>query len=347
MVIHACTTVEGPTVSPTHCHYSERVPEISIVLLSWDGLELTKRCVESLRDGTRSSHEIIIVDNGSQPEVREAVKKLADASVLNPENLGFARGMNQGLELVQSPRVVFANNDTVFPADWDDLLVDTLESRADAGLVVPAVTASGNPRTVRSEPGTEVERLLPFTEPPSGIVYVMRTELCRRLGGWSTEYRIASAEDWDLCFTLWLNGFEIYYDTRVLVDHVSKGTAAEKLVDWRLLWRENRNAFLGKWSRDVSHLVDVPSGLTNQRHEQLSVVVEWMRRFYHTRDELLGVKEELRESRRDLTQRDKRIESLRGQASIRSQVRAATSRVFRKLRQRPTRASGPSSDQGQ
>lgn len=323
------------------------MPDISVVLLSWDGLELTRRCVESLRAGTEADHEILIVDNGSRPEVKEAVSRLADRCVLNDENLGFAHGMNQGLELVQSPRVVFANNDTVFPAGWDALLVETLESLRDAGLVVPAVTASGNPRTVRSEPGSDVERLLPFTEPPSGIVYLMDTALCRRLGGWSTEYRIASAEDWDLCFTLWLNGFEIYYDTRVLVEHVSKGTAAEKLDDWRKLWRENRNTFLEKWSGDVSHLVEVASDVTGQRMEHLAVVTEWMRQFYHTRDELLSTRDELAKTRRHLTQREKRIQSLRRQASLRFQVRAAAGRAARRLRRQLARTSGSSLDEGQ
>lgn len=322
------------------------MPDISVVLLSWDGLDLTRRCVESLRAGTYADHEIIIVDNGSQPEVREAVSQLADRVVLNPENLGFARGMNQGLELVASPRVVFANNDTIFPMGWDSLLVETLESQVNAGLVVPAVTASGNRRTVRSEPGRDVERLLPFTEPPSGIVYLMSTDLCRRLGGWSTEYRIASAEDWDLCFTIWLNGYEIYYDTRVLVEHVSKGTAAEKLDDWRLLWRENRNLFLDKWSENVSHRVNVNSGLTDQRNEQRAVVVDWMRRFYQTRDELLGVKEELGEARKGLAERDRSIKTLQSQASLRFQLRAKASRFLRRERRQPSGSSGPSSDEG-
>lgn len=306
------------------------MPAISVVLLSWDGLDLTERCVESLRAGTRSSNEIIIVDNGSQPDVREAVADLADASVLNSENLGFARGMNQGLELVQSPRVVFANNDTVFPAGWDVHLLETLETQERAGLVVPAVTASGNRRTVRSDTGDEVERLLPFSEPPSGIVYLMSTDLCRRLGGWSTEYRIASAEDWDLCFSLWLNGYEIYYDTRVLVEHVSKGTAAEKLDDWRTLWRENRNVFLEKWSGDVSDRVDLETKLTEQRNAERAVAIDWMRRFYHTRDELFGTKKELAQARRDLAERDKRIKVLQRQASLGFQLKAKANRLINK-----------------
>lgn len=320
------------------------MPHISVVLLSWDGLELTTRCVESLRSGTANESEIVIVDNGSQPAVQEAVSRLADKVILNSENRGFSAGMNQGLEVVQSPTVVFANNDTVFPPDWDALLLETLESEG-AGIVVPAVTASGNPRTVREAPGTSVERILPFTEPPSGIVYVMATDIVRRFGGWSTEYRLASAEDWDLCFTVWLNGMEIYYDTRVMVEHVSKGTASEKLDDWRVLWRENRNRFLDKWSGDVSHLVVEKSDTTERRSQELEVVIDWMRRFYHTRDELISVRSEMRELRRSLESKQKQIDSLRDRAGLGYQLKRLPARIVRKVRRLAGGRGASGSDQ--
>lgn len=323
------------------------MPDISVVLLSWDGLELTTRCVQSLRSRTDAEIEIIIVDNGSKPEVQEAVAQLADSWILNPNNLGFASGMNQGLELVRSPRVVFANNDTVFPPGWDGLLVETLESRPEVGLVVPAVTASGNQRTVRQQPGSKIERLLPFSEPPSGIVYLMHSDTSRSLGGWSTEYRIASAEDWDLCFTIWLNGMEIYYDTRVLVEHVSKGTASEKLDDWRLLWRENRNRFLDKWSSDVSHLVTEGSSVTDQRLEQLRVSIDWMRQFYHTRDELLSARAELEEVLRLVKTRERRIDALRHGASLSARLRNLPRRAVRKARHLGSKLLSSASDEAQ
>jgi len=309
--------------------YRCTVPDISVVLLSWDGLELTKRCVESLRSHTTHELEIVIVDNGSRPEVQEAVAGLADRWVLNDENRGFAMGMNQGLEQVQSPTVAYANNDTVFPPGWDVALVESLRTLPRAGIVVPAVTASGNPRTVRSAPGTQVERLLPFSEPPSGIVYVMDSEYARRLGGWSTDYPIASAEDWDLCFSVWVSGKEIYFDTRVLVEHVSKGTASKKLEDWQALWRQNRNRFLEKWSTTVP---EAGPEIDPLRREQLTVAIEWMRRFYHTRDELISVTAERDELRTQLRSSQTREAELRQRATLGYQLGRVPQRLARKLR---------------
>jgi GT2 family glycosyltransferase len=318
-----------------------------VIILSWDGLELTRACVESLRRNTESKLEVIVVDNGSRPEVQAAIPALADRSLLNPENRGFAIGMNQGLDLVDSPVVVFSNNDTVFPAGWDRLLLETLAGHSDAGIVVPAVTASGNPRTLRDRPGAEIERLLPFAEPPSGIVYLMRTETVRGLGGWSTDYPIASGEDWDLCFTIWTNGLEIYYDQRVLVEHVSKGTAAEKLGDWRTIWRANRNLFLEKWSTSPPAARMGESALTARRQEELRVVIEWMSRFYHTRDELLASKEETAELERQLRTLRKANASLAEKASLSVQLRAVPRRLRRKSRHLARRLLGSDAQQSQ
>lgn len=324
------------------------VAHLSVILLSWDGLDLTSACVASLRRHTTSDLDVIIVDNGSLPEVQAAIPGLADRSVLNAENRGFAIGMNQGLELVDSPFVVFSNNDTVFPRDWDRLLLETLNGNADSGIVVPAVTASGNPRTVREAPGTDVDRLLPFSEPPSGIVYLMRTDTVRAIGGWSTDYPIASGEDWDLCFTVWLNGLEVYYDQRVLVEHVSKGTAAEKLGDWRTLWRANRNLFLEKWSTSVPPPVLGEPVVTSQRRKELMVVVDWMRRFYQTRDELLTTRDKVTELDQQIRRLHKKNAALAAQASLSVQLKAVPRRLVRKAKhlRRQFLGSGAKHDQG-
>lgn len=316
------------------------MPEISIVVLSWDGLELTTACVDSLRRNTRAAHEIIIVDNGSLDPVRERIVELADRHVLNPENYGFAVGMNQGLAVVSAPTVVFANNDTVFPPGWDVRLLESLDGQSRAGIVVPAVTAAGNPATVRSEPGETVERLIPFSEPPSGVVYAMRTDLVRRLGGWSIDYEIASGEDWDLCFTVWSEGFEIYLDTRVLVEHVSKGTAAAKLGDWRALWRRNRNRFLEKWNALAAHQ-------NTDRSDHLIATLDWMGRYYALRDELVAVQHDLSvaqsDAKRTIRSLAKKNDELRRRDSLRYQLAKLGRRILRRVR-RHRRATSSAPD---
>jgi GT2 family glycosyltransferase len=230
------------------------------------------------------SYELIVVDNGSKPDAASYADAEADRCVLNTTNLGFARGMNQGLALATGTYIAFCNNDTVLPTGWASRLLESA-ARQGVGIVVPAVTAATNRVTVRSEPGTAIEVLPPFSAPPSGVVYVMRTDIASELGGWSEEYEIASAEDVDLAFKVWVNDLDVVYDQRVLVNHFDKATSS-RLPDWRRLWVQNRWVFLEKWTG----VADVPRLRTcdERRHERnratARATAEWMAKYFAIRD---------------------------------------------------------------
>ena len=40
-------------------------PKVSIIILNWNGLKDTIKCLESLKKITYSNYEVILVDNGS------------------------------------------------------------------------------------------------------------------------------------------------------------------------------------------------------------------------------------------------------------------------------------------
>jgi GT2 family glycosyltransferase len=264
-------------------------PVLSIVVLAWDNLEYTQKFCESVRQHTDVPYELIIVDNGSAPNAAAYARAAADVSVLNETNLGFSTGMNQGLEAARGRWVAFCNNDTILPAGWAGTLIDTAEAHPNAGIVVPALTAARNAATVRTEPGTDVEIIAPFAAPPAAVIYLAPVDLMRQLGGWSTDYEIASGEDVDLCFSVWANDLDIVYDQRVLVDHIGKGSAS-RLEDWEGLWAENRRRFLDKWqTSDVVPRLDRTDPERFRRNRATAgAVAEWMQRYFNTRDRVTG-----------------------------------------------------------
>jgi glycosyltransferase involved in cell wall biosynthesis/GT2 family glycosyltransferase len=261
-------------------------PDLTVVVLAWDNLVLTQRFVESVRRHTDVPYELVVVDNGSAWEAANYAALAADRAVLNDTNRGFSPGMNQGLEAARGEWVAFCNNDTVVPPGWATTLLETARSHPDAGIVVPAITAANNPVNVRTEPGTTVEVLDAFSAPPAAVVYLARADVMRALGGWGEEYEIASAEDVDLAFKVWVNDLDIVFDSRVLVEHVSKGTAS-RLDDWEALWAANRRRFLDKWvgAAEVPRL----PGCDPQRHARnrgtARGVAQWMDRYFTLRDQ--------------------------------------------------------------
>ncbi len=89
---------------------------VSVVVVTWNGLELTRRCLDSLRrqelDGLQL--ELLVVDNGSQDGTAEALKDEADLHLVAlPENLGFAGGVDAGVRASAGEILVLINNDAV------------------------------------------------------------------------------------------------------------------------------------------------------------------------------------------------------------------------------------------
>ena len=128
----------------------------------------------------------------------------------------------------------------------------------------------------------------------------MPTALIRALGGWSERYAVASGEDLDLAFSVWVNDLDIVFDSRVLVDHVGKVTASG-LDDWRGLWLRNRQLFLDVWGGrgEVPQLDTCDPERFARNRETARGVVGWMSRFFNERDQRLPmVPDQLRQAGR-------------------------------------------------
>jgi len=261
-------------------------PDLSVVVLAWDNLLYTQRFSQTVRANTDVGYELIIVDNGSASEAASYAEQAADVAVMNDSNLGFAKGMNQGLVASSGEWVAFCNNDTLLPEGWASMLLETARAHPNAGIVVPALTAARNPATVRDTPGTTVEVIDRFSAPPAAVIYLMRRDVVEAIGGWGEDYDIASGEDVDLAFKVWTNDLDIVYDSRVLVDHIGKGSAS-RLDNWQDLWARNRQHFLTKWqdpTTEIPRLDTCPPERHARNQATARATAGWMQRYFDARD---------------------------------------------------------------
>jgi GT2 family glycosyltransferase/tetratricopeptide (TPR) repeat protein/glycosyltransferase involved in cell wall biosynthesis len=117
-------------------------PETSIIIPTFNNLDLTRRCLQAISAHTPApTHEIIIVDNGSTDGTADFLRGEEAAgrlrTVLNPNNLGFAKACNQGAKAARGKYVIFLNNDTEVQSNW----LGALFSLAEADPAVAAVGA--------------------------------------------------------------------------------------------------------------------------------------------------------------------------------------------------------------
>lgn len=96
---------------------------LSIIIVSYNTAELTKKCVESVvKSLSKASFEseIIIWDNGSidntKQEISDLKQKIKNKKIylkyfFNHKNLGFAKGNNKAVEQAQGKYLLFLNTD--------------------------------------------------------------------------------------------------------------------------------------------------------------------------------------------------------------------------------------------
>ena len=289
--------VAGTALAPPPRPDPPADPDLSVVVLAWDNLPFTRTFVETIRQHTDVPYELIIVDNGSEWEARNYAGQAADHAILNDENLGFAKGMNQGFAAASGRYVAFCNNDTEIPPGWASRLLETARAHPDCGIVVPALTAARNTRTVRTSPGDQIEIIDPFAAPPAAVIYVMPSDVVEAVGGWDELYEVASGEDVDLAFKVWVNDLDIVYDQRVLIAHVGKGSAS-RLDDWQGLWARNRQRFLDKWIGDaeVPRIESCDPERFARNRATAAAVAGWMQQYFKARDRPPTVRSVLKQS---------------------------------------------------
>lgn len=96
--------------------------KLSIIVLTYNALDYTKKCLESVWAHTDVPYELIIIDNNSKDGTQDYLKSIEEEYltelVLNKGNLGVAGGRNQGIELSTGEFVMFLDNDTEVYEGW-------------------------------------------------------------------------------------------------------------------------------------------------------------------------------------------------------------------------------------
>jgi N-acetylglucosaminyl-diphospho-decaprenol L-rhamnosyltransferase len=121
------------------------MPELSILIVSYNAAADLERCLQSLRQAPpHTSHDVIVIDNASQDESAAVVKSYWPHVRLIPldSNTGFGRANNIGFRQTASELVLVLNSDTIVPAGAIDHLVRQIRELPGAVVVGPRLVNS-------------------------------------------------------------------------------------------------------------------------------------------------------------------------------------------------------------
>lgn len=134
-------------------------PRVLIVVLCYNGCELTLACLRSLQGMTYPVFQVLVVDNASADNTVAAVGAAFPATniVETGANLGYAAGNNVGLRYALEHGYDYAlllNNDTEVDPGLLDALVRAAEADPRIGAVGPKILYHDRPDVIWSAGGT-------------------------------------------------------------------------------------------------------------------------------------------------------------------------------------------------
>jgi GT2 family glycosyltransferase len=221
----------------------------SIIVLCFNHLETTKRCLDCLFETDLSKAEIIVVDNCSTDETWEYLLSLThrlEVIYKCEENLGVGEGYNVGYQFVHTPFVVTLNNDLlVHEKDW-------LEAMAFPFMFskVAQVGIQGTDCWLDLMGGGH---LLPHPSLKPDYVQtscmMARADAVKQVGPlFDPAYKFAYCEDSDLSLRLRSKGWEIAH-IPLNVEHIGNVTLGERNPKMMENFLRNHLLLQKRWGR--------------------------------------------------------------------------------------------------
>ena len=206
---------------------------VSIILVNWNSYELTKNCIEKIKENTSyKNYEIYMIDNGSADgSIERLGKEFPFLKITrNRKNRGFTYAINQGYKDANGPYLCHVNSDAVVLKGWLEEALKVLESSPDIAVVgateVSQELADNKEELEKIRQRPNIEKL---TLPVS---FVTRKELIEKFGYYDAEYfSPAYGEESDWNFRLHNAGFRIVKASRFNVVHAGSAISRKNLGD--------------------------------------------------------------------------------------------------------------------
>ena len=251
------------------------VPKISIVVLTFNNLEISRLCISSILAKTAyPDYELIIVDNCSSDGTREYLMELSEREpivkvILNQENLGFAAGNNVGMREAKGDYIVLLNNDTVVTRGWLTALSKHMENNEMIGMCGPVTNSIGNEAKIKVDyhSMSELERFsYHYTTKHLNEEYrdinvlalfctMMRKRVVEECGHLDESYGIGMFEDDDYAEAVKAKGYSLVIAEDAFVHHF-EGVSFKKIEDraFMEIFEQNKQLYEEKWNKQwVKH----------------------------------------------------------------------------------------------
>ena len=199
----------------------------SILIPTWNNLELLKLCVRSIRENSKHPHQIIIHVNDGSDGTLEWVKTQQLDHTHSPQNVGICLAVNEAAILARQDYILYLNDDMYCCPGWDTALIEKLQG-LDTDLFMLSGTMieprdTNNPCVIVRNYGSDVANFdeakllaeLPQQHKDDWYGATWPPTLVTRrwwfmVGGYSSEFSPGMSSDNDFSMKLWNAGCRVF-----------------------------------------------------------------------------------------------------------------------------------------
>ena len=199
----------------------------SIIIPTWNNLDLLKLCVRSIRVNSAYPHQIIVHVNDGSDGSLAWVREQGITHSASPENIGICLAVNESAMHATQDYILYLNDDMYCCPGWDTALIDKLQG-LDTDLFMLSGTMieprdTGNPCVIVRDYGSDADnfderKLLAelsqhrkadwdgATWPPT----LVSRRWWHKVGGYSSEFSPGMSSDNDFSMKLWQAGCRVF-----------------------------------------------------------------------------------------------------------------------------------------
>jgi len=253
---------------------SKLKPIVSIIIPTFNQLKFTKECIQSIYESTSLPFELIVISNNKNDGTVEYLNQLCNTHndiklIINDENKGFPKSVNQGISIASSEFVLILNNDVVVTNSWLETMVDVANRNELVGIVGPISNeVSGVQkdkeanykaiddmhRYAASVKEKNKNKMMQFPR-VAFLCTLIKREVIEKIGGLDERFSPGNFEDDDFCLRAQLAGYKTVIAQDVFIHHYgSKSFKADGEKKYIERLKINHQIFVDKWNADPDEI---------------------------------------------------------------------------------------------
>lgn len=245
---------------------------IAIVILTWNGLSVTKRCLNSLiKSDLPLGTEIIVVDNGSEDGTVKYLRGIKDIRLIeNGKNLGYAKAVNIGIQAVQvGSDILLLNNDVeIIENDWLEKL--QLQAYTDekigvagvkilkddgtiqhCGAYIPIDTYWGQQIASGEADINQYDGIYDVESVVFACAYI-KNDVLKQVGLLCEDF-FAYFEDTDYCLRATRAGYRVALCGSIRIKHSENSSTKVNKVNFSDIFLKSQKTFKEKWMKELEN----------------------------------------------------------------------------------------------